>query len=73
LLNYGPYEALNFVDGKRSLLDIAHALFSEYGVVRPADVEEFIQAHVRAGNLRLKESGSPKKAAEGKKGWPSIS
>src|SRR4030066_172095 len=53
-LNYGTYEALNFVDGKRSLLDIAHALFSEYGVVRPADVEEFIQAHVKAGNLRNK-------------------
>jgi hypothetical protein len=59
-LNYGTYETLNFVDGKRSLLDIAHALFSEYGVVRPADVEEFIQAHVKAGNLRIKESGSPK-------------
>ena len=55
-LNYGPYEILNFVDGKRSLLDIAHALFSEYGVVRAADVEEFIQAHVKAGNLRIKES-----------------
>ena len=55
-LNYGPYETLNFVDGKRSLLDIAQALFSEYGVVRPADVEEFIQAHVKAGNLRIKES-----------------
>jgi hypothetical protein len=59
-LNYGTYETLNFADGKRSLLDIAHALFSEYGVVRPADVEEFIQAHVKAGNLRIKESGSPK-------------
>ena len=56
-LNYGPYETLNFVDGKRSILDIAQALFSEYGVVRPADVEEFIQAHVKAGNLKLKESG----------------
>lgn len=57
-LNYGPYETLNFVDGKRSILDIAHALFSEYGVVRAADMEEFIQAHVRAGNLRFKESRS---------------
>ena len=72
-LNYGSYETFNFIDGKRSILDIAHALFSEYGVVSPADMEEFIQAHIKAGNLRFKEPGSPPEAVIGKKGERSIS
>jgi hypothetical protein len=67
-LNYGSYETFNFIDGKRSILDIAHALFSEYGVVGPADMEEFIQAQVKAGNLKLRESGSLQKPVGGKKG-----
>jgi Peptidase family M28/PA domain len=67
-LNYGSYETFNFIDGKRSILDIAHALFSEYGVVSPADMEEFIQAQVKAGNLKLRESGSLQKPVGGKKG-----
>ena len=53
-IRYGPFEALNFVDGKRSILDIAHALYSEYGGGDPADMKEFIMAHVKAGNLRIK-------------------
>jgi hypothetical protein len=72
-LNYGPYETFNFIDGRRSVLDIAHAMFSEYGVVNPADMEEFIQAHVKAGNLRIRESGSSPKTVVGKKNRPSIS
>jgi hypothetical protein len=53
-IRYGNYECLNFVDGKRSILDIAHALYSEYGVVTPADVNAFIKANVQEGNLIIK-------------------
>jgi hypothetical protein len=38
---YVTYEALNFVDGKRSILDIANAVSAEYGPVDPNAILAF--------------------------------
>ncbi|RKY83980.1 hypothetical protein DRQ09_09260 [candidate division KSB1 bacterium] len=51
---YASFEALNFVNGKRSILDIANAVFAEYGNINPEDMKEFILAYVKEGILRLK-------------------
>jgi hypothetical protein len=45
---YGTYEALNFVDGKRSVLDIAKAVSAEYGPVDPNKVFVFFQVLEKA-------------------------
>ena len=47
------YEALNFVDGRRTLLDIRDAVSAEYGPLPPADVEQYFRFLERLGVLSL--------------------
>lgn len=57
------YEALNFVDGRRSLLEIAHATQAEadsagewyYGRVALADVVSYLESAERAGLVTMRE------------------
>jgi len=51
---YGTYEALNFVDGKRSVLDIAKAVSAEYGPVDPEKVLAFFKVLEKAELLSFK-------------------
>jgi len=51
---YGTYEALNFVDGKRSVLDIAKAVSAEYGPVDPKKVFAFFKVLEKAELLSFK-------------------
>lgn len=46
-----PYEALNFVDGKRSVTDIARAVSAELGPVAVEDVHAYLAVLERAGLL----------------------
>jgi len=48
------YEALNFADGRRDLLEIAKAVSAAYGPVDPADVAKFFNVLERAGLVRMK-------------------
>ncbi len=48
------YEALNFVNGKRSVLDIAEAVSAEYGPVDPQMVLAFFEVLEKAGLLSFK-------------------
>ncbi len=52
------YEALNFVDGRRSLYDIALALDAEYGFAEPGRLAPFFETLEKAGLIFLKRSGS---------------
>jgi len=54
LPGYSSYEALNFVDGRRSVLDIARAVSAEYGPVDLEDVLSFFKLLQRAGLMELK-------------------
>jgi hypothetical protein len=54
LRGYAAYEALNFVDGKRSILDIARAVSAEYGPVSVQDVNDFFKILEKAELVRLK-------------------
>jgi hypothetical protein len=47
------YEALNFVDGHRTLLDIRDALSAEYAPVSAADVEQYFRFLERLGVVSL--------------------
>ncbi len=47
------YEALNFVDGRRTLLDIQDAVSAEYGPVSAADVEQYFRFLERLGVVSL--------------------
>jgi len=51
---YASTEALNFIDGNRSILDIAHAVYAEYGGITAPDMKEFIMSYVETGGLRIK-------------------
>jgi hypothetical protein len=48
------YEALNFVDGERSVLDIAQAVSAEYGPLDPQMVYAFFKVLGRAELLQFK-------------------
>ncbi len=48
------YEALNFVDGKRSLYEIALALDAEYGFPEPGRLTAFFEVLEKAGLIVLK-------------------
>ncbi len=48
------YEAVNFADGERSVLDIARAVSAEYGPVDVKDVEDFFKLLEKAELFRLK-------------------
>jgi aminopeptidase YwaD len=53
----GAYEAFNFIDGKRSILDIAQAMDAEFidsGVVPIDAIEEFINALAKDGLVEIK-------------------
>jgi hypothetical protein len=52
---YVTYEALNFVDGKRSVLDIANAVSAEYGPVDPKNILAFFLVLEKAELLTLKK------------------
>lgn len=53
LEGYQGYEALNFVDGKHSVLDIARAVSAEYGPVNVVYVGEYFKLLEQAGLLKL--------------------
>jgi hypothetical protein len=53
LRGYSSYEALNFADGQRSILDIANAVSAEFGPVRLEDVFAFFRLLERAGLVEL--------------------
>jgi hypothetical protein len=50
------YEALNFVDGRRTLLDIRDAVSAEYGPLPAADVEQYFRFLERLGVVTLHSS-----------------
>ncbi|MGQ9671607.1 MAG: M28 family peptidase [Candidatus Aminicenantales bacterium] len=47
------FEARNFIDGRRSILDIRNALAAEYGPVPLASVENFIRLLERTGFVEI--------------------
>ncbi len=49
------YEAVNFVDGQRTLHDILMGVSAEYGPVEPASLRAFFDVLERAGLVRLKK------------------
>jgi hypothetical protein len=49
------YEALNFVDGRRSLQGIWLAVSAEFGPLPPGDVEGFFKVLERAGLVKLEK------------------
>lgn len=51
---YGTYEALNFVDGKRSVWEIANAVSAEYGPIDPNKVLAFFKVLEKAELLTFK-------------------
>jgi hypothetical protein len=53
LRGYTAYEALNFVDGKRSILEIVNAVSAEYGSQKAQDVLDFFSVLEKAGLLKL--------------------
>ncbi len=55
LQGYSSYEALNFVDGYRSILDIKKAVSAEFGPVKLQDVLSFFRVLERAGLVTLKK------------------
>jgi len=50
------YEALNFVDGRRSVTEITSAVSAEYGPVPLEDVHAFFQVLERAGLMTLRST-----------------
>lgn len=50
------YEALNFVDGKRSVQEIYLAVQAEFGSIEPSDLGAFFKVLERAGLIRMKTS-----------------
>jgi len=54
LAGNAPYETLNFVDGKRSVLDIARSVSAELGPVSVTDVHEYLKVLERAGLITLR-------------------
>ncbi len=52
-----PYEALNFVDGKRSVADIARAVTAGLSPVSAADVLAYFELLEEAGLVSLTEGG----------------
>jgi len=55
LPGYSGYEALNFVDGHRSLLDIQRAVSAEYGPMEPKNILLFFRVLERAELVQLHE------------------
>ncbi len=55
LRGYAAYEALNFVDGQRSVLDITNAVSAEYGHINVQDVHDFFSVLEKAGLVKFKK------------------
>ncbi len=55
LQGYASYEALNFVDGYRSIFDIKKAVSAEFGPVKLQDVLSFFRVLERAGLITLEK------------------
>jgi hypothetical protein len=55
------YEALNFVDGKRTLLEIRDAVSAEYGPLAAADVEQYFRFLERLKVVSLASAGRTEK------------
>ena len=53
LRGYAAYEAINFADGRRSILDIARAVAAEYGPQNVGDVAGFFDILAQAGLFTL--------------------
>jgi aminopeptidase YwaD len=53
LRGYAAYEAINFADGRRSILDITRAVEAEYGPQNIMDVQEFFKTLEDAGLFSL--------------------
>jgi hypothetical protein len=49
------FEIRNFIDGKRSLLEIRNAVSAEYGPIPPADVEAFMKYLEKLGMIEIKK------------------
>jgi aminopeptidase YwaD len=52
------FEALNFVDGRRTLLDIRDLVSAEYGPIEPAVIEEYFRFLADVGVVSLSSTGS---------------
>jgi aminopeptidase YwaD len=55
LPRYADYEALNFADGQRSILDICRAVSAEYGPIDPKKILSFFRVLERAELVQIKE------------------
>src|SRR5205814_2831110 len=55
---YVPYEALNFVDGKRSMLEIRDALSAEYGPIDAAELDQYFRFLAGVNVIALTGSGA---------------
>ncbi len=55
LRGYAAYEAINFADGRRSILDITRAVEAEYGPQNILDIGEFFKILEEAGLFSLSE------------------
>jgi len=55
LRGYAAYEAINFADGRRSVLDITQAVAAEYGPQNIRDVGDFFGILAEAGLFALKK------------------
>ena len=60
LSRFAAYEALNFVDGQRSILDIAKAVSAEYGRINVQDVYDFFSVLERAELVKFKKKMLPR-------------
>lgn len=55
LQRYASYEALNFVDGRKSIFGIARAVSAEFGPVNVQEVYDFLSVLEKAGLVKLKK------------------
>ena len=49
------FEIRNFIDGKRSVLEVRNAVSAEYGPIPPADIEAFMKFLEKLGMVELKK------------------
>ncbi len=57
LRGYSAYEAVNFADGRRSILEITRAVEAEYGPQSIQDIYEFFKVLQEAGLFSLQKKG----------------
>jgi hypothetical protein len=56
LSGYAAYEALNFVDGAKTLLEIARAVSAEYGPIKPQKIYDFFRVLEKAELITLERN-----------------